>query len=229
MPTTHFPNGVTNATIEALLGSYVAPAPNRQHLYFNDFDLFTVADWTVTETQAGATQAVVSGDGGLLALTNSAALNDINAIALANTSFVMDPAKSFWMAARLQMSDVVNTEVLFGLVDTMAALNPANGVYLYKASAATPLRLSIEKASVVTSSSNSAGGLIANNTMVEVGISYQASEGVIYGWAAGTAFATIANLTNLPTVALAPAIGFRNANAVANVVTVDYLMVAKER
>jgi hypothetical protein len=234
MTATNFPNGVTNVLESAALGSFIAPAPTAAHVVFDDFDVFYTAagsaDWTVTETQAGATQAITSGDGGLLLLTNTAADDDINAISFANLGFVIDPKKSFWLAARFQTSDVLQTEILFGLVDTMAAFNPANGVYLYKADGAAPVRLSIEKASATTNASpDSPSTGVLNNTMIEVAITFNADEGVVRGWVNGQAFGQITNLTNLPTVALAPAIGIRNGEAVAKTLTVDYIMAAKQR
>lgn len=230
MAATNFPNGVTNAAETEALGSFLALDPTKVHAYFNDFDLYLATDWTVTETQAGATQAITSGDGGLLALVNSAADDDINAVRLANTTFVLSTAKAFWLKCRLKVDDVLQSEVLFGLVDTMTAFNPADGVYLYKADGATPIRLSIEKTSATTNASADTATTDAlNDTFVELAITYLPSEGVIKGWVNGNVFGTISTLTNLPTVALAPAIGIRNGEAVAKTLTVDYFMVAKER
>lgn len=231
MPT-NFPEGITNAAEPAALGSFIAPDPSLAHVYFNDFDIYTASDWTVTETQAGATQAIVAGgDGGQLALTNSAADDDINAVVLANLTFLLDSSKSFWMKARLKASDVVQSDILFGLMNTMTAFNPTNGVYIFKNDGETPLRLSLEKAGTTTNASGtSAVTAVANDTFVEVAITYLASEGVVKAWVNGTVFATISDLTNLPnTIAVAPAFGIRNGEAAAKTLTVDYVMFAKQR
>ena len=80
MSTTRFPNGVTNVGEDSLFAALGQLAGPQFHTYFEDFDYYTAADWTVTETQAGATQALTDGDGGLLLLTNTAADNDLVAL-----------------------------------------------------------------------------------------------------------------------------------------------------
>ena len=76
--TTHFTSGVTNV-VRGTLGKIKQPDPTKYHTYFNDFDVYTSGDWTVTTTEAGsgsATEAIIDGDGGLLALTNAAGDDD---------------------------------------------------------------------------------------------------------------------------------------------------------
>lgn len=229
MPT-NSPSGVGTAAIGSVLFGMGQQDPTNFHTFFTDFDTFLATDWTVTETQAGATQALAAGDGGLLLLTNSAADDDINAIQLAVASFVIDLSKAFFLKCRLKVSDVLQSEVLVGLVDTMAAFNPADGVYLYKADGAVPIRLSIENTGVTTNSSaDSSATSAANDTFFNLGISYDPHKRKVMGWVDNTIFGSIIDLTNMPTVALAPAIGLRNGEAVAKTMTVDYLFVAKER
>ena len=69
---TRFQNGVTNVGDTSPFAGLRMPDPTLYHTYLDDFDQFVAADWTVTETQAGATQALTAGDGGWLALVNSA-------------------------------------------------------------------------------------------------------------------------------------------------------------
>jgi hypothetical protein len=229
MATTNFIDGVTNVASSSALGSYLAPDPSWAHVYFNDFDFYTVADWTETGT---GTQAILAGgDGGQLVMTNTAADNDINAIVLANLTFLLDPTKSFWMKGRLKADDVIQSDILFGLMNTMTGFDPTNGVYLFKDDGASPLRLSIEKAGAKTDSfSTSVASEVANNTFVDLAITYDASERVVKGWVNGQAFGQISDLTNFPnTVAVAPAVGIRNGEAVAKVLTVDYMLFAKQR
>jgi hypothetical protein len=229
MTATNYPDGVTNVIESAALGTFIAPDPSAAHAYFNDFDIYLATDWTVTLVGTG-TQAIVSGDGGLLALVNSAANNDVDAIRLANTGFIIDPLKSFWIKSRLKIDDITNGQILFGLVDTMAAFNPSNGVYMFKNSGQIPTRLSIEKVNVVTSANaDSIASATANDTFFDCAITYNAQEGIIKGWINNSVFGTITNLTNLPVVALAPAIGVKNGTAAARTLTVDYLMAAKQR
>lgn len=203
--------------------------PTSSHSYFNDFNLYTAGDWAVTETQAGATQAIVAnGAGGQLALTNSAADNDINAIELVNKTFVLSTSLSFSFAARVKADDIDLSDILVGLVDTMAALNPAYGIYVYRDPAAGTLRLSVENNSSKTDSAAVAQNG-ADNTFYEVGIEYEASTGTVSGLVDGVVFASINDLTNFPTAALSPAVGLRNGSAAARTLTVDYVLASQAR
>lgn len=229
MTTTNLPGGVTNVPDTHSLGSYVAPDPSLTHQYFNDFDLYTATDWTVTETQGGATQAILAnGDGGLLALVNTAANADINAVKLANNTFVMDTSKAMWFKTRLKADNAALTNLLVGLVDTMTGLNPAYGIYITRNAAAGTLTLSVENNSVVTSSAPVVVP-VANDTFQTLAIVYDPDAGTVTGYAGEWPFAAISVLTNFPANALAPAVGMQNASAVARTATVDYIFAAKER
>ena len=67
--TTRFPNGVTNVGEDTIFAALGQLAPTKFHTYWEDFDYYAAGDWTVTETQASATQALADGDGGLLLLS----------------------------------------------------------------------------------------------------------------------------------------------------------------
>src|SRR5690348_5134520 len=108
MTSTNYPGGVTNASYESVLGQIPVSDPTALHFWFNDFDSFIPAEWTVTETQAGATQAIINGDGGILSLVNTAASNDLNAIQLLNTTFVITAGKQAWFKCRFSLSSATN-------------------------------------------------------------------------------------------------------------------------
>src|SRR6201985_1715691 len=95
---THHPRGICTAAVGSVLaGSFPAPDPFIIHQYTNDFDTFdsaTGSDWTVTGT---GTNALVAGDGGLLASVNSAALNDVTCISLQVASFALVAGNEAWM------------------------------------------------------------------------------------------------------------------------------------
>jgi len=94
MTTTRFPNGVTNVGEQSLFAELGQPAATIFHTYFEDFDYYTAGDWTVTETDAGATQALTDGDGGLLLITNTAADNDLVSLQKKGESFRFASGKS---------------------------------------------------------------------------------------------------------------------------------------
>src|SRR5262249_43245485 len=58
------------------LSTYVAPDPSRTHKWFNDFDIYTAAQWVVTAS-GSATETIANADGGILVLdTGTTVLND---------------------------------------------------------------------------------------------------------------------------------------------------------
>ena len=78
MPT-RFGGGVTTALDTEPLGEFVLPDMTKAHVYFEDFDYYVAANWTVTVIEAGAgsaAQALTDLDGGNLLLTNDNAISD---------------------------------------------------------------------------------------------------------------------------------------------------------
>jgi len=56
--------------------------------YENDFFTYAAGDWTVTETDAGATEALSDEVGGVLLLTNTATENDVLGMQLGAEAFL---------------------------------------------------------------------------------------------------------------------------------------------
>mgnify|MGYP001576761201 CR=1 FL=1 len=55
-------NGITNVPSSNFMGQALSLDPTLTHTYFNDFDVYAAGDWTVTETQAAATEALTDAD-----------------------------------------------------------------------------------------------------------------------------------------------------------------------
>lgn len=226
MPT-NFLGGVTNVAESVTLGSYIAPDPTAAHVWFDDFDAYVAGNWTVTETDAGATQAITDADGGVLALTNSAADNDLNQIQWAKETFRLAANKKLWMKARFKVSDATQSDLLVGLyiTDTSpVASKPSDGVFFQKLDGSTSLTLEVGKNSTYSSATVAT---MASDTYVVVGLYYD-----------GTAFQVFANDVRVGSVAatnlvddedLAVGIAVQNGDANARTLSIDYLMIAKER
>ena len=81
MPTTHFKNGVSNQVAGNPLYDVPYLDPFKYVTYANDFFTYHADEWTITTTEAGtgsATEALASGSGGLLLVTNAAGVNDLD-------------------------------------------------------------------------------------------------------------------------------------------------------
>lgn len=228
MASTNFINGVTNVAETTVLGSYVAPDPTVAHTYFNDFDTYASADWTVTETQAGATQAIVDGDGGIIALTNSAADNDLNQIQLAKETFRLAANKKTWIKARFKVSDATQSDLLVGLyiTDTSpVASKPSDGFFFQKLDGSTSLTFEVGINSTYTSTTV---GTMADDTYVEVGAYYDGSSKVDL-YLNGNRVASSVS-TNLCTDEdLAVSLAVQNGDGNARTLSADYILVSKER
>lgn len=233
---THFSSGVTNVDKQNAMAILRQPDPSVYYEQNFDFFDYVAGQWVVTETDAGSTEAIVSGAGGLLAITNaSAGATDAAQIQWAGNSGAAvlttywDQAKDLVIKARFKVSDATNTAFLIGqgTVDTsIVASLPTDGIYFYKAGASTILTAAVRKAG--TSSSINLGTM-ANDTFVEVALNYSASQLKWSGWWNNLQVGSISGTDNSPTNGLAIAIGLLNASAAAHVLTVDYLNVLVQR
>lgn len=224
---TRFPNGATNVAEDTPWGDFPAFSPSKAHTYFNDFDTYTAADWTVTETQAGATQALADGDGGLLLLTNSAADDDIVSLQKVGESFLFASGKKLWFEGRFKVSDATQSDFVIGLLITdTTPLDVTDGVYFSKADGSTALSFSVEKNNTATSATSIA--TVANNTFLKVAFFFD-GESYVYYYINDVMTGKVA-ITNLPDDEdLTVSFAIQNGEAAAKTMTVDYVFAAKER
>ncbi len=232
MTATNFTNGVNNITAQNILGQLKELDPTQLHTYFNDFDAYATADWTVTETQAGATQALANVDGGVLLLTNSAADNDLNALQKVGESFKFEAGKKLFFKARFAVSDATESDFIIGLqITDSTPLAVTDGVYFRKDDGDTDLDFVVVKDS--TASTATAIATVANNTYLTVGFYYNGVNEIIYAASTNNNNPTILGklaVTNLPDdEELTISFGIQNGEAVAKTMSIDYIFVSKER
>ena len=224
---TRFPNGVTNVGEDSPFADLAMPAPTKFHTYYEDFDYYVAGNWTVTETQAGATQALTDGDGGLLLITNTAADDDLVALQKVGESYRFASGKELFFEARLKVSDATQSDVVIGLQITDATpLDVSDGVFFIKADGSTSVSLLVEKDNTATTTSSVA--TMANDTFISLGFYYDGASSIQYsvnGVVNGTSVTT--NLVDDEDLTVSFAL--QNGEAVAKTMTVDYIFVAKER
>ena len=227
MTTTRFPNGVTNVGEQSLFAELGQPAATIFHTYFEDFDYYTAGDWTVTETDAGATQALTDGDGGLLLITNTAADNDLVSLQKKGESFRFATGKALFFEARFKVSDATQSDVVIGLqITDTTPLDVTDGVFFIKADGAATVDFLVEKNNTATTAS--AIATMANDTFIRLGFYYDGASAVQY-FVNGT-YTGSSVTTNLPDDEdMTVTIAIQNGEAVAKTMTVDYIYVAKER
>ena len=232
MPTTNFTKGVTNITAQNILGQLKELDPTQLHTYFNDFDSYISGNWTVTETQAGATQALANADGGVLLLTNSAADDDLNALQKVGESFKFEAGKKLFFKARFAVSDATQSDFVIGLQITDATpLAVTDGVYFRKDDGDANLDFVVVKDS--TASTATAIATVVAATYLTVGFYYNGVDEVVYAASTNSLNPTVLGklaTTNLPDdEELTISFGIQNGEAVAKTMSVDYIFAAKER
>jgi hypothetical protein len=210
------------------------PNPFKYAVLAEDFMTYTAAQWTVNETQAGATQAISAGaNGGILVMTNTAADNDQNSIqriasGVTGEHFRWAANRDSCFIARFSLDGTAtNGEVIIGLqITDSTPLDTTDGIFFLKPDASAVMSLLVEKDNTATTT---AAGTVVSATFHEVAWFYSASDGLFHiffdGREVGTSVATNAPNDEDLTVTLCQV----NGSANARVLSVDYFMSAISR
>tara|TARA_R110000868_G_scaffold88513_1_gene246762 strand:+ start:378 stop:1073 length:696 start_codon:yes stop_codon:yes gene_type:complete len=230
--TTNYPKGLTNNTAQNVLGSLKTVDPTVYHTYFDDFDTYTAGQWIVTETQAGATQALTNADGGILLLTNSAADDDLNALQKVGESFLIATGKEAYFKARFKVSDAIQSDFVIGLQITDATpLAVTDGIYFRKDDGDAFLDFVVMKNSTATTAS--AIYTVVNDTYLTVGFYFNGVNEIQYFAGTNSLNPTLLGksvITNLPNnEELTISFGIQNGEAVAKTMSIDYIFASKAR
>jgi hypothetical protein len=200
------------------------------HVFFDDFDKFAAADWTVTTVEAGAgsaTEALANEDGGVLLITNDSADNDSDFFQKVGESFKFEAGHRLWFGARIKVSDATESDWVMGLqITDTTPLAVSDGVFFRKDDGDAAIDFVVTKDSAATTST--AVGQCADATWVVLGFVYD-GVGKITPYINGAAKAPVA-VTNLPNdEELTISFGIQNGAAAAKTMSVDYVYAAKER
>lgn len=230
MTTTRFPNGVTNVNEIDLLRELTTLDPSKVHVFFDDFDKFAAADWTITTTEAGAgsaTEALTDADGGVLLVTNDDADDDADFFNKVGESFLMASGKKAWFKARLKVSDATQSDLVIGLqITDTTPLDVTDGIFFQKDDGDANIDFHVEKNNTATSST--AVGTLVDDTYIVLGWYYNGDD-AIEVFVDNVKVATVAT-TNLPDdEVLTVSFGLQNGEAAAKTLSVDYILAAKER
>lgn len=85
---------------------------------YDDFHKYVAGDWTVTETDSAATEALATGHGGLLLVTNTGADNDVTSLQHGTTSFAFASGRKAWLDFRFKCSEATDIDLFLGLAIT---------------------------------------------------------------------------------------------------------------
>lgn len=236
MPTpSRFPNGLGTVPKANPLGMYGLPDPTEWHTFFNDFDLYTAANWTVTVVGTG-TQALAATDGGALVMTNSAADNDSIQSQTPTESFALTAGKRAFFKARFKVSDATQSDLIIGLCVTdttlmgaVAGAGVTDGIFFSKDDGVATLDVQCQKNATTGQARAAAIATLVSDTFLSVAWAYDGKSEVAYyvnDIQLGTLSATSAFL---PDTTLAVSFGIMNGEAVAKTMTLDYFFASTER
>lgn len=223
---TRFPNGLTTTEKASPLGEFILPDVTSAHVYFEDFDYYNAADWTVTSVGV-STEALADEDGGVLLLTNAAADDDSVFLDKVGESFLMASGKKVWFEARLKVSDATQSDWVAGLqITDTTPLAVTDGIYFRKDDGDANIDFVVIKDSTDTTETGVATNV--DDTYVRLSFYYDGKDKIRY-YVDGVMQGSVAT-TNLPDdEALTVSFGVQNGEAVAKTMSVDYILAAKER
>tara|TARA_R100001129_G_scaffold101857_1_gene69681 strand:- start:237 stop:953 length:717 start_codon:yes stop_codon:yes gene_type:complete len=207
------------------------PSDQTYYGYFNDFMTYNSGDWTVTTTEAGtgsATEAVGSVAGGALVLTNAAGDDDLDFLQLKGEAFKLSTSKRAFFSARFKVSDVDQSDFVMGLgITDTSPLDTTDGVFFISADGDAGLDFLIEKDNTNTSTEDVA--TMADDTFITVSWYIDPDASKVY-YSVNNAEPVGVTNANLPDdEELTVSFGIQNGEAVAKVMTIDYITVMVER
>lgn len=228
---TRFPNGLSDQAENTIFNSVPFPTKEKADFYeyFNDFLTYTAADWTITNANGG-TLALADEAGGVLRITNGATNGWSVSMQKVGEAFLPEVGKRFAARIRVRTPDAVNGVVQVGLAVTDTTPNDAtDGIYIYKADAASPVSLIVRK-DATTGSESAMLGSIVNDTWFTVDLFYDGGDRLYYAVNGAVLGYLPYTAAFIPDTEITPTIFRGNGAAgVSEVLDVDTLWFAQER
>jgi hypothetical protein len=231
---TRFPNALNNLKDNDPLANFSLPDRSQVHSFLEDFDLFLATMWTVGGVGT-PTRALVAGDGGILSISNSAALND-NSWIQGSIGYTPAATRRMFFRARASLDSATLAIAALGLQIAVAAnnfLTPVNGIFFRKDTGVATMTL-VSRAASVETVSGSLGSVVAAQQF-EVAFALDIGSNIIAAafqpnTANGPA-QLVATITPaaLPAVALGVVAGCQNGSAVIRTLSLDQIFASKER
>lgn len=212
------------------------------------------AVWTITVTEGGAgdaASAIVDSHGGAISLTTDAADNDLIFVQRKSESYLLSTGKRAYFKARFKITDatanaasIQNTEWYFGLMVTdtdplssTAGDGVTDGIFVMgedTGASTQPIKCYVQK--------NATTGQLTVTPSPEVNLTVNTMTSLAWAWDGvryvkfykddvhfATADLTADPTAYLPDTEVTISFGIKNGEAVAKVMTVDYIFCTAER
>lgn len=246
---TRLPSGMTNSYPKEILGLYGNPNPFQLHRWEDDFDWLGATGVKYTITAASGSVAKSIGDGGTILFTTGATATNQASIQLPSAGFIPLLGRRMWFAARLNIEDVLASQICIGLPQTTTTpADVVDGIVIEKAAASAVWYLRHYVGDVITAEVvlPAAGLTPVNGAAFDIGFSLN-HKGFLYGYgctvANGGLFGYFPQGPNTPdrgaicgvqvpaltAVALNPTLCILAGASGAELMTADFLMAGIER
>ena len=218
---------------ETMWKGYQFGRPDLYSTYFNDFHDYVAGDWTVTETDGAATEAlatVAPCTGGVLLVTNTNADNNAVVMQKVGHGFVPTAGKRIYYETRFQASEATQIDLVHGLIvtDTDPVTSFTDGIAFRKDDGDTNLDFLTGASSAY--STDAGIFTFAADTYVKLGFKMTGT-GLVEYWINDTKKGSFA--TNIPTAPLRVTMAIQDGDTAAALgaltKSTDYIFVAQER
>lgn len=223
---TRYPNGVTTAKVTDDLGSLVILDPTKTHVDFEDFNVYTAADWIVTAVGTSPV-AGADADGSAITVTTGAIENDGDWLQRNNEGWIVEAGKKLWLKARVKFDVVDQMDFVFGLHTTSTTPQTATERFLFESVDGSALVYFNVDDNTTDQDSGTVATLVAD-TWVELA-AYWDGKGKVKLYADGVRAADMDVGASIPSGEMALGFGCITGATAAVVMTVDYVMCVKER
>ncbi len=184
------------------------------------FTSFTAADWTITETGAGGTEALTDGAGGLLLLTTDVLDDDAIEMQKLGEAYLLASGKECYFGIKFQAAKATQCDILAGLCVTDATLiaGVRDGVYFQKNDGDANIDCVTMKDAASTATDSGVDLAAATDIVLEFYFDGTAVSFLINGALVAT------HTANIPDdEALCISMAYQNGEANATTMTVDWV------
>jgi len=224
-PPVRFPSGVTTVGKTNPLSSFKAPDPAGMHMLWNEWDHYTAADWIVTAVGTSPI-ALGDGDGGVLTVTTGGTEDDGDWVQTPVEGFLLEDGKKAWLKARVMFDVVDEMDFIFGLHSTSTTPQAAQSRFLFESVDGSAAVYFNNDDNTTDTDSSTVATLVAD-TWIELAAEWD-GKGTVKLFADGVHITSLTSL-DVPTEELALGFGCITGAAAAVVMSVDYILAAKER
>lgn len=228
MSVTRLPAGLATRKSIDPMGNYTRPDPTDAHQFMDDFDIYGSTNWTITVVGT-STPTLTAGDGGLLAVTTSAASADSAFLQKTTEGWSFETGKPMWFSVRCKVSTLATTFQAGLIVTDTTPLDATDGIYFLSTTATGAITGFVRK-NATTGSTSVAMGTFRADTFTELAWYWDGKDTVnFYQDRVLTGSVTGVAASYLPDTTATPSFGVRTDSANARTLTMDYIFAAKSR